>query len=77
MFRSTRPHNPENDLLWKGAMCAAIGLLVLLGPSFMAPSPLQATVANSALVGWFALVLGCAFLVQYLVRRSKAALKNR
>lgn len=59
------------DLAWKGGLCAAIGLLVLLAPQFMAPTPLRDTIAQSAPVGWFALVLGLAFIGQYLWRRRR------
>ena len=59
----------NTDLLLKGTMCALIGLSVLLSPGFMAPSELRATVLGASLVGWFSLVLGAVFLVQYSVRR--------
>jgi hypothetical protein len=59
----------NTDLLLKGAMCALIGLSVLVSPGFMAPSELRATVLGASLVGWFGLVLGAVFLVQYSVRR--------
>lgn len=58
-----------SDLAWKGGLCALIGLLVLLAPYVMAPTPLRDTIAQSAPVGWFALVLGLAFIGQYLWRR--------
>jgi len=72
MFKKARIDSADNDLLWKGVICAAIGLAVLLSPYFMKSSALIAVVSGSALVGWFALVLGCAFVVQYLLRRRKA-----
>ena len=64
----TRQHKPQVDLAWKGALCTLIGLLVLLAPQFMAASPMRDTIAQSAPVGWFALVLGLAFLGQLLWR---------
>jgi hypothetical protein len=62
----------EHDMAWRGGMCTAIGLAVLLGPVFMAATPLRDTLAQSAPVGWFALVLGLAFIGQYLRHRRKA-----
>lgn len=60
----------NNDLLIKGIVVALIGLAVLLAPYFSKSPEMQAMLAGSALVGWFALVLGCAFIGQYLLRRS-------
>ena len=59
----------DTELLFKSILCALIGLAVLLAPSFMSASGFRATVASASLVGWFALVLGCAFGVLYAVRR--------
>ncbi len=61
----------KHDLLIKGGLCGGIGLAVLLAPQFMAPSPVRDTIAQSAVVGWFALVLGLAFAGQYLWRRRR------
>lgn len=58
-----------NDLLIKGIVVALIGLAVLLAPYFSKSPEMQAILAGSALVGWFALVLGGAFIVQYVLRR--------
>jgi len=58
-----------HDMLWRGVLCAGIGLAVLLAPTFMASSPLRDTVAQSSIVGWFALVLGLAFTAQYFWKR--------
>ena len=70
------PHIPSrqrnknaNDLLIKGIVVALIGLAVLLAPYFSQSPELQAMLAGSALVGWFALVLGGALIGQYLLRR--------
>lgn len=65
----------NHDLLIKGILCALIGLGVLISPAFISSPGMQGIVANASLVGWFALVLGCAFIVLYLVRRSQAASK--
>ena len=60
------------ELLIKGVTCALIGLVIQLAPQFMAPGGIVLMMAQSYLVGWFALVLGAAFLVLFGVRRSKA-----
>ena len=46
-----------------------IGLGVLISPYFITSPGMQTLVAQSAVVGWFALVLGVAFLGLYLRRR--------
>ena len=66
----------DAELLFKSILCALIGLAVLLAPSFMAASGFRATVASASLVGWFALVLGCALGVLYAVRRMASARAN-
>ena len=80
-----RPNNPanrqsdkkaSNDLLIKGVLCALIGLGVLLSPYFVTSPGMQGIVANSSLVGWFALVLGCAFIGLYVRRRVIASAKQ-
>jgi hypothetical protein len=73
----TSPKSPSRkqntDLLQRGILCALIGLAVLISPSFMAPTGMREAVAGSALVGWFALVLGVAFLGLYARRRVVAS----
>ena len=72
--RSASPADKaDKELLFKGVTCALIGLVVLVAP-YVARSPsVQDMMARSALVGWFALVLGGAFLVRYGMRRAAAA----
>jgi len=73
---STQPSDKANtELLQKGILCALIGLGVLISPYFIKSPGMQSIVANSSLVGWFALVLGCAFIVRYVVRRMGAGPK--
>ena len=72
-----RPASPANkadkELLFKGVTCALIGLVVLIAP-YVARSPsVQDIMAQSALVGWFALVLGGGFMVRYAMRRAASA----
>lgn len=61
-----------NDLMIKGVTCAIIGLVVLIAPFYMQASDLRNIFLQAYLVGWFALVLGLAFVVQGLLRRRKA-----
>jgi hypothetical protein len=59
------------DLLFKGVMLALIGLVVLISPAFIKAPGFQQAVAGSSLVGWFALVLGIAFIGQWAWRRGR------
>lgn len=71
--RSTDPaRKANNELLQKGILIALIGLAVLIAPVFMAASPVREVIASAAVVGWFALVLGAAFVGIYLRRRASA-----
>jgi uncharacterized membrane protein HdeD (DUF308 family) len=80
-----RPNNPNtrqadkkanSDLLLKGVLCVLIGLGVLLSPYFITSPGMQGIVAKASLVGWFALVLGIAFLVLYARRRMTAQTRH-
>jgi len=66
-----RQRKSDQDLLLKGIVILLIGLAVLLAPYFTRSPALQDLLAGSALVGWFALVLGGALLVQYFLRRRR------
>jgi hypothetical protein len=59
----------NNELAIKGVLCILIGLGVVLSPYFITSPDMQGIVANSAAVGWFALVLGLAFMGLYARRR--------
>lgn len=59
----------NNELLFKGIVCALIGLAVLVSPYFITSPSLQGIVSASRWVGWFALVLGLAFVGLYARRR--------
>ena len=59
----------NNELLIKGFLCLFIGLGVVITPYFITSPGMQGIVAKSALVGWFALVLGVAFIGLYVRRR--------
>lgn len=67
----------QQELLFKGVTCTLIGLVVLLAP-YLARSPnVQEMMAQSSVVGWFALVLGGVFLVQYCIRQLAIAKARR
>ena len=62
----------DKDLLSKGLLIAFIGIAVLLAPYFVSSPAIRDVVAKSSLVGWFALILGAAFIVRWaLVRRKR------
>lgn len=65
----------NSDLLVKGILCVLIGLGVLLAPYFVTSPGMQGIVAKASLVGWFALVLGIAFVGLYIRRRIAASVK--
>ncbi|GAB3367039.1 MULTISPECIES: hypothetical protein [Giesbergeria] len=74
--RHTAPEG-DKELLIKGITCALIGLLVLLAPFIARSASVQEMMAQAVAVGWFALVLGCAFIVQYGLRRARTNTKNQ
>jgi hypothetical protein len=55
----------DKELLFKAVLCVLIGLGVLISPYFIESPGMQGIVAQSSLVGWFALVLGIGFGVAY------------
>jgi hypothetical protein len=71
--KSKKNAKADNELLQKGLLLVFIGLAVLIGPMFMAPSGMRDVVAASAAVGWFSAVLGGGFIVRYGQRRRAAA----
>jgi hypothetical protein len=66
----------NNELLLKGFLCTFIGLGVLVSPYFINSPGMQSIVARSSLVGWFALVLGIAFVGLYVRRRMTEPVKS-
>ncbi len=58
----------DKELLLKAVLCVFIGLGVLVSPYFITSPGMQGIVAQSSLVGWFALVLGIGFGVAYARR---------
>jgi len=61
----------NNDLALRGILCILIGLAVLIAPHFISSPGMQGIVAQSSLVGWFALVLGIALMGLYARRRMQ------
>ena len=59
----------NNELAFKGILCVLIGLGVIVSPHFIRSPGMQGIVAQSAAVGWFALVLGLGFVGLYARRR--------
>ena len=62
----------DRDLLLKAVFCVLIGLGVLVSPYFITSPGMQGIVAQSSLVGWFALVLGLGFAWAYYRRLTRA-----
>lgn len=66
---SSRQRKQDSELLLKGVICALIGAIIVLAP-YVARSPgVRELMARVHLAGWFALVLGCAFLARYGLKR--------
>lgn len=69
---STPPKSKaRNEVLIKGLTIALIGLIILLAHVFKPDSGIAQLFAQSHIVGWFALVLGLAFIGQHLWLRLK------
>jgi hypothetical protein len=67
----TNPRQARKDLLVKGLILSFLGLVVLLSPLFIHSAGFAQAVGGSSVVGWFALVLGIAFLAQWALRRNR------
>ena len=70
--KATKATKADKELLFKGVTLALIGLVILLAPHVARSNSVRDLMGQVALVGWFALVLGIAFGVQYGLRRAKA-----
>ena len=55
----------------RGVLCLLIGIAVLVAPHFLASSGWHDMIAGAATVGWFAVVMGIALIVDDLVHRAK------
>lgn len=63
----------NTDLLIKGTLCALIGIVILVAPHVARSASVRELMAGASVVGWFSLVLGCAFVGQYGWRRFAAS----
>ena len=70
--KASKATKADKELLFKGVTLALIGLVILLAPYVARSASVRDLMGQVALVGWFALVLGIAFGVQYGLRRAKA-----
>ena len=61
----------DKDLLSKGVLITLIGAAVLVSPYFIVNPGIRDVVARSTLVGWFALVLGAAFIIRWALKRRR------
>jgi len=68
-----KPSRPalNNDMLVRGVILVLIGLVLIIAPHFMSATPTRELFEHARIPAWFALVLGAAFMVQYLLRRRK------
>ncbi len=67
--KEAQARKSDQELLFKGIAIALIGTVILLGPYFARSPAVQDLLTGGQIVGWFALVLGVAFLGQYFLRR--------
>lgn len=63
----------DKELLFKGVLCAIIGIVILVAPNVSRSSAVQELMAGASAVGWFSLALGCALTGLYAHRRIKSA----
>jgi len=63
----------DKELLLKGVLCAAVGVVILVGPYVSRSPGVQELMGGASVVGWFALVLGCAFIGLFARRRIAAS----
>lgn len=68
---ASKGEKANKEVLIKGMTIALIGIIILLAPIFKPESGIGQLFAQSYLVGWFALILGAAFIAQFLLRRKK------
>ena len=61
----------EDQMLMRGAMCALIGVVVLLAPMWLKSPGWREMVGGAQTVGWFALILGVALMGVALWRRRR------
>ncbi|SFD57227.1 hypothetical protein [Paracidovorax konjaci] len=62
-----------SELLFKGVTCALIGAVILLAPHYARSLGVRDLMAQASVVGWFALVLGLAFIGRWGWQRRPGA----
>jgi len=63
----------NKELLFKGVLCAVIGIVILVAPYVARSSSVQDLMTGASAVGWFSLVLGLAFVGLFVRRKFAAA----
>ena len=58
-------------MLVRGVILVLIGLILIIAPHFMAVSPTRELFIHARIPAWFSLVLGAAFIGQYVLRQHK------
>lgn len=71
MASSSVRKSTASDVLVKGVILALIGLVLLIAPHFMGATSLRDMFVQAQTVGWFALVLGLAFVAKDGLRRLR------
>ncbi len=66
----------DKELLFKGVLCALLGAIILLAPYLARSGSVQELMAGASAVGWFALLLGCAFIGLFARHRLAAATRR-
>lgn len=69
--RSKPSHPLNNDMLVRGVILVLIGLVLIIAPHFMSASDTRALFIHARIPAWFSLVLGAAFVGQYVLRQRK------
>ena len=59
------PRKQDSELLLKGVICTLIGAIILLAPHVARSPDVRELMAQVYLAGWFALVLGGAFVLRW------------
>lgn len=68
----SRQRKEHSELLFKGVTCAIIGAVILLAPYYARSLSVRDLMQQATLVGWFALVLGLAFMGRYALQRLRS-----
>ncbi|AVS78193.1 hypothetical protein [Paracidovorax avenae] len=62
-----------SEMLFKGVTCALIGIVILLAPYYARSLSVRDLMGQIHVVGWFALVLGLAFMGRWGWQRWRGA----